>query len=225
MLLKKFFQGDVVNWLILLTLLTQIVLIAALTQKVASLESLFATPAPEMAKRVPDEQGHVLGPANAPVTVVEFADFQCPYCGSAELIVKQIISQYPEEVKFVYRHFPLTSIHPHALQAARASECASAHAKFWEMHDLIFSQQQDFSKNDFSADEFFPALADKIGINKFEFSDCLKDQAVSEYVTKDISDGLRYGVNATPTFFVNQQKVTGIPSLETTIIEAIEAAK
>lgn len=220
--LKKDFQGDVVNWLILLTLLLQIFLIATLTRKITNLENLFAAPTPGIVERVPDEQGYILGPVNAPVTIVEFADFQCPYCGSAEPILKRIISRYPDKIRFVYRHFPLTSIHPYALQAAEASECAHEQGKFWEMHDLLFSQQQDFSKTNFSAEEFFPGLADGIGIDKSEFSDCLRNQTFNEHVTKDLSDGLRYGVNATPTFFVNQQKITGISSLETTIIKAIE---
>lgn len=224
MLLKKFFREDTANWLILFTLLIQIVLIAALTQRIANLEKVFLAPIPETVGRIPDEQGHILGTANAPVTVVEFADFQCPYCGSAELIVKQIISQYPDKIRFVYRHFPLTAIHPYALQVAQASECANAQGRFWEIHDLIFSKQQDFLKTTFSAEEFFLLLSDEIGINESEFSNCLRDQSFNGYVTKDISDGLRYGVNATPTFFVNQQKITGVSSLEATIIKAIEEA-
>lgn len=224
MSLKKFFQADTVNWLIFLTLIIQIVLLIALTQRITHLEgSFFSTPAPEIVDRIPDEQGHILGSQNAPVTVVEFADFQCPYCAGAELIVKQIISQYPGKIKFVYRHFPLTTIHPYAMPSAVASECANEQGKFWEMHDKIFERQQELEGDSLSKD-FFLTIADELGMNSYGFGDCMGGQAVNSYITQDISDGLKYGVNGTPTFFVNREKILGVSSLESAIVEAIEEA-
>ena len=223
MSLKKFFQGDVVNWLVLLTLLSQIVLLATLTQRITRLESLlFATPTPEIANRIPDEQGHILGVADAPVTVVEFADFQCPYCASAELIVKQILLQYPDKIRFIYRHFPLTTIHPYAMQASNASECANNQNKFWGMHDLLYNNQNKFEVEGFSSKGFFLNIATEAGLDTVEFENCTRNYSFNDYITQDISDGLRYGVNGTPTFFVNREKVIGISNLEATILREIE---
>ena len=221
--LKKFFQGDIVNWLVLLTLLSQIILLVTLSQGITRLERLlFSAPTPEIVDRVPDEQGHVLGAANAPVTVVEFADFQCSYCASAELIVKQVLSQYPDKIRFVYRHFPLTGIHPYAMQAANASECAGNQNKFWEMHDRIYDRQGEFDKEGFSSGEFFLNIASEIGVNNVKFENCINNDSFHDYVIQDISDGLRYGVNGTPTFFVNREKVVGISMLESTILREME---
>ncbi|HJS19449.1 MAG TPA: thioredoxin domain-containing protein [Anaerolineales bacterium] len=225
MRLKKFFQGDIVNWLVLFTLLIQISLLVALTQRITHLEDLiFSKPEPEIMDRIPDEQGHILGSEDAPVTVIEFADFQCPYCTGAESIVKQIVSQYPGKIKFIYRHFPLSAIHPHAMQSAMASECANEQGKFWEMHDLIFHRQQNLKGDNLSNEDFFVNIAREIGIDVFSFNDCLDRQAFNDYISQDISDGLKYGVNRTPTFFVNREKVVGVSSLESAIVKAIEEA-
>lgn len=222
MSLKKFFQGDIVNWFILFTLLIQIILLVTLIQKVVRLESLlFAEPKPEIAARIPDEQGHILGPQNAPVTVVEFADFQCPYCAGAELIVKQILSQYPDKVKFVYRHFPLTTIHPYAMEAAIASECANDQGRFWDIHDLLYSNQNEYKADNFSNQSFFLNISTEAGVNEVEFKKCMDNNEFNEYVTQDISDGLKYGVNGTPTFFVNREKIIGVSNLEATILREI----
>lgn len=225
MALKKFFQGDLVNWLVLFALMIQIILLVALTQRIIHLEDLiFSKPEPEIVDRIPDEQGHILGSQGSPVTVIEFADFQCPYCAGAESIVKQLISQYPDKIKFVYRHFPLTAIHPYAMQSAMASECANEQGKFWEMHDLIFDRQQNLKGDNLSNEDFFLNIAGEIGVDSSSFNDCLDRQAFHDYISQDISDGLKYGVNGTPTFFVNREKVLGVSSLETVIVKAIEEA-
>lgn len=176
MTLKKFLREDLANWLVFFTLLIQIFLIVSLTQKVTKLTEFFSEPTTVIVGRIPDEQGHSLGPADAPVIVVEFSDFQCPYCKSADLIVKQIMAQYPGKIRFVYRHFPLTTIHPYAMQAAQASECANEQEKFWEIHDLIFSNQQAFSQDGYSEIEFFPKIANDLGIDNSKFRSCLRDQ-------------------------------------------------
>lgn len=222
MVLKKFAQGDIANWLVLLTLLIQIIMLTTLTQRMTHLEGLlFSTSTPEIMDRIPDEQGHILGDVNAPVTVVEFADFQCPYCASAELIVKQILSQYPDKIRFLYRHFPITTTHPYAMDAAIASECANDQNAFWEMHDLIYIRQSEFEKDGFSSQEFFSKIAIATGINNIEFEKCTNSYSFNDYVAQDISDGLRYGVSGTPTFFVNREKVIGISKLETTILHEL----
>ena len=216
-------KGDIVNWLVLLTLLFQVALLIILTQRMNNLEKLlFSGPTPEVMDRIPDEQGHVAGFKDAPITIVEFADFQCPYCAAAELIVKRLLLEYPGKIKLIYRHFPLTAIHNYAMQAAEASECAGQQGKFWEMHDLIFQSQQKFARDDFSNEQFFLAAADEIQLNDHEFNNCLSNQIFDDYITKDISDGLRCGISGTPTFFVNEQKMTGVSAIETTVLSILD---
>lgn len=221
---KKWLQGDQVNWLILSTLFVQIVLLILVSQRLANLEKIFANSGPQIVERVPDEQGHTLGPKDAPITVVEFADFQCPYCANAESTLRQIISNYPNEIRFVYRHLPLTSVHPYAFQAAEASECANEQKMFWEMHDSLFENQQNYPEEDSSTMAFFSDLANEIGLDIASFRDCLQNQTYASYVSQDMDDGFKYGVNGTPTFFVNQQKVVGVSNLETVIIDTLGEA-
>ena len=219
-ILRKVTASDVVNWLILFILLVQVILLGTLSQRITTLVNLFsaAKPVALVLDRIPDEQGHSLGSPNAPVTLVEFADFQCPYCAAAEPTIKRIISQYPDKVRFV-----LTTIHPYAMRAAEASECASAQGKFWEMHDLIFTRQSDFEKSGFLGEEFFMRLAQEINLDSSAFENCLSGQTVDEYINKDISDGLKYGVHGTPSFFVNKHEVSDVSSLENIILNVLRS--
>lgn len=221
MQISKSISKDFTNWLILSTLFVQIILIGILIKKISNIEILLYGPTQAIIDRIPDEQGHSLGPNNAAVTVVEFADFQCPYCARAELIIKRLLIQYPDKIRFIYRHFPLT-LHPYAIKAAMVSECGDEQGKFWEIHDLLFTKQQRFPQNNSDGDEFFFGLADEIGINNIDFRNCYHTMKFDEVITRDISDGLKYRVSGTPTFFVNRQKVVGVSLLETTIIKSFE---
>lgn len=165
------------------------------------------------------------GSANAKVTVVEFSDFQCPACKAAEPIVRQIRTQYPNDVRVVYRQFPLIEIHPNAEQAAKVGETAATFNKFWEMHDLLFDTQSDWADLDNAA---FMAKVDgyldKLQIDKTEFKKRVDSQAVRDNISTDISDGNKIGLDGTPTFFVNGEQ-TPAPQLLSTVESLVKQNK
>lgn len=165
---------------------------------------------------------HTFGPEEAQVTVVEFSDFQCPACKASEPVVAQLKNNYGDTVKFVYRHFPLDSIHPNARLAAQASEAAADQGKFWEYHDLLFAEQEKWAG---IADkqqllDTFGAYAEQLQIDKASFLEKIEAQEVVERVTSDAALGNALQVNSTPTFYVNGQQTTA-PQL----ITAVESAK
>jgi len=139
------------------------------------------------------------GPAKAPVTIVEFSDYQCPYCGRAETTVLEVLKKYGDKVRLVYRDYPL-SFHQNANVAAQASECAKEQGKFWEMHDAMFANQSKLAQNDLIE------TAGSLKIDKEKFKACLEGGKYKNEVQKDFDDGQKYGVTGTPTFFIN-----GIP--------------
>jgi protein-disulfide isomerase len=140
------------------------------------------------------------GPAKAPVTIVEFSDYQCPYCSRAETTVQDVLKKYGDKVRLVYRDYPL-QFHPNANIAAQASECAKEQGKFWEMHNAMFADQSKLTQ---------PQLVETAGgiggIDKDKFKACLDTGKFKDEVQKDFEDGQKYGVTGTPTFFIN-----GIP--------------
>jgi len=144
-----------------------------------------------------------IGPVDAPVTIVEFSDFQCPYCKSAASVVHQIIDTYGDSVRVVYRDFPLTSIHPHAQKAAEAAQCANDQGLFWEFHDIIFANQAAMA-----VDNLKQYAAD-LSLNSSTFDACLDSDKYKEEVLKDMQDGVNAGVGSTPTFFVGNEMVVG----------------
>lgn len=143
------FNYQTIQPLLLLALLViQVVLQITLVQRMVALEQAFVrvtgsgdVSAPVVFDRIPDERGQILGSADAPVTIVEFSDFQCPYCAQVIEPLNNLIAKYPGKIRFVYRHFPLTDIHAVAFQSAVASECAALQGKFWEFHALLFSNR------------------------------------------------------------------------------------
>jgi protein-disulfide isomerase len=143
--------------------------------------------------------------ANAPTTIelVEYGDYECPYCGKAYPIVKNILQQFGDDIKFVFRNFPLTKVHPHAFMAAVATEAAGLQGKFWEMHDIIFEHQKNLSG------ETLLLLADMIDMGLDRFKHDINIQSLTDKVVNDFESGIRSGVNATPTFFVNGEKFNG----------------
>lgn len=159
-------------------------------------------PEPEVAD-VSAEDDAVKGPANAPVTIIMFSDYQCPYCGRAEDTVKEILEAYPTQVKLIFRDFPLSSMHQYAQKAAEASECAGEQGKYWEMHDKLFENQQALT-----ADDLKKYAAD-LGLDTGKFNTCLDSGAMASEVQKDFNDGQAAGVSGTPTFFINGQKLVG----------------
>jgi protein-disulfide isomerase/uncharacterized membrane protein/rhodanese-related sulfurtransferase len=150
---------------------------------------------------------HATGNLNAPVTVVEFGDFECPSCGATQPIVQQMLEQYGNRIRFVFRQFPLIEIHPYAETAAEASECAAEQGKFWEAEREFYQNQDDLTE---------PALvryAGQIGLDTNRFQQCLIDGTVKARVERDLEDGKLVGVQGTPTFFVGHEKYFGPPQL------------
>lgn len=152
-----------------------------------------------------------MGSEDAPVVIIEFSDFQCPYCKRFhETTLPKIIEQYVNtgKVRFVYRDFPLTQIHPNAGLAALAAECADEQNSFWPMHDLLFERQGEWAGSS-NAQAVFEGYARELGLDVEQFSECLSSQRYAEEVLKDLRDGVSYGVKGTPAFFINGEKLEG----------------
>jgi len=146
---------------------------------------------------------HIQGPPDAPVTLVEYGDFECPHCGRAYPIVKEIQRSMGEELRFVYRHFPLTRIHQHAEHAAEMAEVAAQHGKFWPLHDRLFEHQEALE------DDELVAAAESLGIDRAWATAALAQGRFEPRVREDFSSGVRSGVNGTPTFFINGRRYDG----------------
>lgn len=142
------------------------------------------------------------GPAGAPITIVEFGDFQCPFCRAAEGTVKQMLQQYDGKVRLVYMDFPL-SFHSHAMDAARAGRCAEDQGKFWQYHDALFADQRKLSPTDLKA------TAAKLGLDAKRFNACFDDDKHAAGIKADIAQGRSLGVSGTPTFFINGRALEG----------------
>jgi protein-disulfide isomerase len=143
------------------------------------------------------ERDHIQGPATAPITLVEYGDYECPYCGEAYPIVRQLQQELGERLRFVFRNFPLTTAHPHAQSAAEAAETAAAQDSFWEMHDLLFENQEKLDEADLIR------YASKLALNLSRFKSELSAHTHAARVREDFMSGVRSGVNRTPTFFIN----------------------
>jgi protein-disulfide isomerase len=140
---------------------------------------------------------HIRGPMNAPVTLVEYGDYECPFCGAAHGVVNAIQAQVPDDLRFVFRHFPLTTMHPHAMAAAESAEAAGAQGKFWPMHDTLYENQQQLEPEDLLA------YARALDLDLESFSRDLVGHVYAPKVREHFMGGVRSGVNGTPTFFVN----------------------
>ena len=157
-----------------------------------------------------------MGPKDAPVTIIEFSDFQCPYCKKVQPALKQLMHEYQGSVKLVFRDFPLRNIHPQAQKAAEAAQCAAEQQQFWPFHDKLFAAAELQPEN-------LKQYAQELGLNTAQFNTCLDAGKYAEEVEHDLQDGLNAGVNATPSFFVNGQPVSGAVAYEQ-FKEAVEDA-
>jgi protein-disulfide isomerase len=163
------------------------------------------------------ERDHVQGPSTAPVTLVEFGDYECPYCGMAYPIVKEVQAHFGDRLRFVFRNFPISTSHPHAERAAEVAEAAAAQGKFWEMHDLLYERQKELD------DLHLQRYAEQIGLDTERFDREMTERLHAERVREDFMDGVRSGVNGTPTFFINGSRHDG--SWDTaSLIQALERA-
>jgi len=150
-----------------------------------------------------NQYDHVQGTVSAQLEIVEFGDYQCPYCGAAHPIVKEMMKEFGDQLKFVFRNFPLSELHQYARAAALMAEAAATQGKFWQMHDAIFEQQQQLSE------AFLLDLAKTQEVNTLQLQDQVERQKLAHKVDSDFESGMRSGVNATPTFFVNGVKFDG----------------
>jgi protein-disulfide isomerase len=171
----------------------------------------------ELVLPVSDERDHIQGPAAAPVTLLEYGDYECPYCGAAYPIVKQVQAQLGDQLRFVFRNFPITTSHPHAEQAAEAAEAAAAQDRFWEMHDHLYEHQRRLGEADLRG------YARELGLDVDRFSDDLAQHVHAARVREDFMSGVRSGVNGTPTFYINGVRHDDSYELET-LLAAIEDA-
>jgi protein-disulfide isomerase len=168
--------------------------------------------------RIPiNDQDHVIGPDDAPVTLVEYGDYQCPHCQAAWPQVELVLQHFGPDLRYAYRHFPITTVHPLAKPAAETAEFAGAHGLFWEMHAAIFANGHQLSGPTLAA------LASRLGLDVGQLQDALEQGTYAPKVEADFIGGVRSGVNGTPTFFINGQRHDGSYDAMT-LSAAIEAA-
>jgi protein-disulfide isomerase len=170
-----------------------------------------------LAVPVDEDRDHIQGPASPPVTLVEYGDYECPYCGAAYPIVKELQDRMGERLRFVFRNFPITTSHPHAEQAAEAAEAAAAQGKFWEMHDHLYENQRRLSDPDLHS------YAEQLGLDVDLFDKELAEHVHAPRVREDFMSGVRSGVNGTPSFYINGTRHDASYDAET-LLAALERA-
>ncbi len=166
---------------------------------------------------VAEDRDHIQGPADAAVTLVQYGDYECPYCGEAYPIVKEVQARMGERLRFVFRNFPITTSHPHAERAAEAAEAAANQGKFWQMHDLLYENQRDLR------DQALRAYAEQLGLEVELFDREIAEHVHAERVHEDFMSGVRSGVNGTPTFYINGARHDDSYEMET-LLAALERA-
>ncbi len=149
------------------------------------------------------EHDHIRGRMDALMTLVEYGDYECPACGAAYPLTEALVEEFGDDLRFVFRHFPLANIHPHAEHAAEAAEAAGAQRRYWEMHDVLFRNQ------DALEDEDLVRYAASLGLTLQRFIDEVRNEKFLPKVRDDFRSGVRSGVNGTPTFFVNDIRYDG----------------
>jgi protein-disulfide isomerase len=160
---------------------------------------------------------HTLGPDHAPVIVVEYGDFECPSCKQAAPAVKLLLERFDQQVRFAYRHFPLEDVHPHALLAAEAAECAGAQGKFWEMHDLLFAHQDHLKLKQLHG------YAEQLGLDMALYTAEMDEHVYLQRIREHIDSALASGVRGTPGMFVNG-KIQDVSFGLRALFDAVEAA-
>jgi Na+/H+ antiporter NhaA len=164
------------------------------------------------------EHDHIRGPDDAPVTLVEYGDFECPYCGQAEQVIRELLAAHGDDVRYVWRHLPLNDVHPMAQTAAEASEAAAAQGKFWEMYDTLLSHQGELSPRDLIR------YAQELDLDVDRFRNELRRREYAARVSEDVASADESGVSGTPTFFINGRRHYGVYDMDT-LTQEVRAAK
>jgi protein-disulfide isomerase len=171
----------------------------------------------EFSAPVPTADDHMLGPADAPVTVVEYGDYECPYCRGAARDVHLLLDQHPGKIRFAFRNFPIPQLHPHAEQAAEAAEAAAAQGKFWEMYELLLRPTARLDLRSLLS------YAERLGLDVARFENDVAGNIYAGKIERDVREGMRNGVNATPKFYVDGRRIDGKVPLEG-LADAVRAA-
>jgi protein-disulfide isomerase len=166
---------------------------------------------------VSEDRDHIEGPTEAAVTLVEYGDYECPYCGAAYPIIKEVQSRMGARLRFVFRNFPITTSHPHAEQAAETAEAAATQGKFWQMHDLLYENQKRLRDPDLRG------YAERLALDVERFDKELAEHVHAARVREDFMSGVRSGVNGTPTFYINGARHDDSYDVET-MLAALERA-
>ena len=167
---------------------------------------------------VDKDRDHIQGPVDATVTLVQYGDYECPYCGEAYPIVKEVQARMGKRLRFVFRNFPISTSHPHAERAAEAAEAASAQGRFWEMHDTLYEHQRRLR------DEDLRAYAEQLELDLDRFDKEMAEHVHAERIHEDFMSGVRSGVNGTPTFYINHVRHDDSYDADT-LLEALERAE
>jgi protein-disulfide isomerase len=163
-----------------------------------------------MTLRIPvTDADHAQGPPDAPVTLLEYGDYQCPYCGAAYPVVQQVQRRLGDDLRFVFRNFPLAELHPHAVSAAMTAEFGAAHGHFGEVHDALYENQQELGP------ALYDAIVAELGLETKQLRAALEEQDYLARIRADVNGGVRSGVNGTPSFFVNGAHYDDSADLET----------
>ena len=166
---------------------------------------------------VDEDRDHIQGSADAAVTLLQYGDYECPYCGAAYPIIKDVQAQMGERLRFVFRNFPISTSHPHAEHAAEAAEAAAAQEKFWEMHDVLYENQSHLEDDDVRR------YAEQLGLDLGAFDRDLTEHVNAGRVHADFMSGVRSGVNGTPTFYLNDMRYDDSYDAAT-LLDALERA-
>jgi Na+/H+ antiporter NhaA len=172
----------------------------------------------DLSEDVDPERDHMRGPDAAPVTLVEYGDYECPYCGRAEVVIRELLDSFGDELRYVWRHLPLNDVHPHAQMAAEAAEAAGSQGSFWEMHDRLLADQDELTAPDLTRH------AEDLGLDVERFWDELRTREHAARVDRDVASADASGVAGTPTFFINGRRHSGAYDLET-LTAAVKAAQ
>jgi protein-disulfide isomerase len=171
----------------------------------------------DLAEDVDPERDHIRGPEDAPVTLVEYGDFECPYCGQAEMVIRDLLASFGDDVRYVWRHLPLNDVHARAQLAAEAVEAAASQGKFWEMYDALLANQDELTPRQIGR------IAEQLELDVDRFWDELRRHEHVPRVAEDVSSADSSGVSGTPTFFINGRRHYGAYDIDT-LTQAVSAA-